>query len=531
MTDRDPEAPLSTGPQPVGAAIAVTAHHLASRAALDAIAAGGNAVDAAVAANAVVGVVLPDTCGVGGDLFALVHQPGDAAPAALNASGRAGSGASAQRLREAGHQVVPLRSIDSITVPGCVDGWEALVDRFGARSLADNLDHAIGYATAGFPVSTELAASLGSLQPLIGAQPSAEALYPGGRPPIAGETITRPLLARTLTAIADGGRTAFYEGEVGRAVTEVTGGIITAEDLVRGQAEWVDPLGAGIMGITGWTVPPNSQGWLTLATLRIFELLDPPRDPLDPAYHHAMIEAYRSVVGERADSTSDPDTLRAGPATLVDDARLAEVAARIDSAAAGRWSVPTAAPGGTTYLTTRDHAGMAVSLIQSNFRGIGTGVCAGSTGVWLHDRGEGFDLRTGHPNELVPGRRPLHTLSPTLWTDVDHTAFVLGTRGGDQQPQFLAQVAAHHLWAEFCAEDAQLQPRWAIPDITATEPTVRLESRFAPKAVTGLAERGHSVVEAGPWETGWGPVSTITVGSDVRGAADPRVSTTAALSS
>jgi len=529
MSERDPASPVATGPLDGDVAIAVSSHHLASQAALDAIARGGNAVDAAIAANAVLGVVLPDTCGIGGDLFAIIHSPGEAAPDALNASGRAGSAASAQRLRNEGHRVIPLRSIDSITVPGCIDGWEALAERHAQRSLADNLDAAIGYATDGFQVSAELASSLARLQPVIGGQPSAGPLYPEGRPPKAGDTITRPALATTLTAVAEGGRAAFYEGAVGGAITDVTGGIVTPADLRVIQAEWVEPLGASIMGLAAWTIPPNSQGWLTLATLRIFELLDPPTDPLDPAFHHALMEAYRSVVWERGAMTSDPDTAPVAAAELLDEARLAARASQISGTTTGNWPAAASAPGGTTYLATRDQTGLAVSLIQSNFRGIGTGLSAGATGVWLHDRGEGFDLQPGSPNELTPGRRPLHTLAPTLWTDGDATALVLGTRGGDQQPQYLAQVAAHHRWADLCVEDAQLQPRWAIEDIADPDPVVHLESRFAPGTVSGLEALGHSVTEAAAWETGYGPVAAISVGDDKRGGADPRVSTTAAL--
>ncbi|GMQ85797.1 MAG: gamma-glutamyltransferase [Acidimicrobiia bacterium] len=526
---REAGAALGTGPLDDGTAVAVSSHQLASQAAIDTMTAGGNAVDAAVAANAVLGVVLPDTCGPGGDLFALVHNPGDQAPAALNASGRAGAGASAQRLRDTGHTEIPRRSRDSITVPGCVDGWESLVGRFGARPLADDLATAVGLANEGFPVSEELAASLERLEPVIGDQASAGPLFPEQRPPLPGDIITRPLLAETLAAVASGGRGAFYEGQVGRAITDMTGGIITAEDLLGNQSEWIEPLGTDIMGLAAWTIPPNSQGWLTLATLAIFELLDPPRDPLDPAYHHALIEAYRSVVWERADMTSDPDSASLDPSWLLDEARLADRAEQIDKASAQPWPATTALSGGTTYLTTRDRTGMAVSLIQSNFRGIGTGLSAGATGVWLHDRGDGFTLRPGHPNELSAGRRPLHTLSPTLWTHDGGAALVLGTRGGDQQPQLLAQVAAHHRWAGLCPEDSQSQPRWSITDITEPEPAVLLEGRFAPGTVSGLTERGHSLTEVGRWEAGWGPVSVISMDPDLRAGADPRVSTSAAL--
>jgi gamma-glutamyltranspeptidase / glutathione hydrolase len=526
---REAGAVLNTGVLPVDRAVAVSSHQLASQTAVEVMGAGGNAVDAAIAANAVVGVVLPDTCGIGGDLFAIVHRPGDGEPSVLNASGRAGSGASSKRLRDLGHTTVPLRSVESITVPGCVDGWEALAARFGSRRLADLLSPAIAIAADGFAVSAELADSLKRLHPTIGAQPSAAPLYPDGRQPVAGERITRPHLARTLSEIATDGRSAFYQGAPGEAIIAVTGGIIAEEDLARIQSGWVPPLGAGVFGLTAWTVPPNSQGWVTLATLRIFELLDPPKDPTDPGYHHALIEAYRSVVWERADLTTDPETMPVAPEALLDTGKLEARARLIEPGSARSWDTARSAPGGTTYLSTRDAAGMTVSLIQSNFRGIGTGLSAGSTGVWLHDRGEGFDLRPGHPNELQPGRRPLHTLSPTLWTSDRDAVLVLGTRGGDQQPQYLAQFAAHHRWAGVDLANAQSLPRWAI-SLDEPDLPVRAESTFDEATLESLAARGHRIVTVSGLQPGYGPMSAIGIDDGVTGAADPRVSTTAALS-
>ncbi len=529
---RDPAAPLSTGPLPDTSAVVVSPHHLASDAGLRVIERGGNAVDAAIAVDAMLAVVAPDTCGPGGDLFALIHQPGDDAPTVLNASGRAGSRASAAALRDQGLGSIPMRSRWSITVPGCVDGWEALVDRFSNLALADDLAPAIETARTGFPSSIELSASLARLADLIGSQPSATPLYPGGRPPAPGATLRRPALADTLRSVALGGRDAFYLGPVGDGIIAATGGTITAADLERDQAEWVVPASADIFGLTAWTVPPNSQGWITLAALRIFEMLDGSRDPGDPSFQHLLIEAYRSVAWERADTTSDPSTAPFTASELLDDHRLEERAGMIDPGQPRIWPAPAPAPGGTAYLTTRDHDGMVVSFIQSNFWGIGSGLSAGATGVWLHNRGAGFELRPGHPNELVAGRRPLHTLAPTLWTDAAESRLVLGTRGGDQQPLLLAQVAANQLWAGLSPEAAQDRPRWSV-DAPGSEglPVIRYEPRYDRPTIQGLEEMGHTLSPSGKWEPGWGPVSSITVGEAVTGAADPRVSTAAALSS
>ncbi len=327
---RDPNAPVGTGPLPADAAIAVTPHYLASEAALRVIKNGGTAVDGAIAADATLAVVAPDTCGPGGDLFAIVHRPGDDRPTVLNASGRAGSGASAALLREQGHTSIPMRSRWSITVPGCVDGWEALVDRFSNLTLADDLAPAIEYAREGFPTSIELASSLERIKELIGDQASAASLYPGGATPPIGAILNRPALGQTLEGIGDVGRDSFYLGDVGAGIIDATRGAIVREDLERRQVEWVEAASAKIFGLTAWTVPPNSQGWLTLATLRIFEMLDPPRDPFDPAFQHALIEAYRSVAWERADTTSDPDSAPFSPEHLLDPERLAARAALVD---------------------------------------------------------------------------------------------------------------------------------------------------------------------------------------------------------
>jgi len=491
---------------------------------------GGSAIDGAIAADAMLAVVAPDTCGPGGDLFAIVHRPGDEEPIVLNASGRAGSGASAAQLRHRGLTEIPLRSHWSVTVPGCVDGWEALVDRFSTLTLADDLAPAIARAIGGFPASFELANSLQRLEDLIGSQPSAATLYPLGKAPQTGATLRRPALAATLTAIAEGGRSAFYLGPVGEGITHATDGMITAKDLEHRQIEWVTPASTELFGLTAWTVPPNSQGWITLAALRIFEMLDPPRDPADPSFQHALIESYRAIAWERANTTTDPDTAPLSPDQLLDPARLTERASAINRSQAWEWPIPDDAPGGTAYLTTRDRSGMVVSFIQSNFWGIGSGISAGATGVWLHNRGAGFSLLPGHPNELTPGRRPLHTLAPTLWTDGDRARLVLGTRGGDQQPQILAQVAANQLWAKVGPHEAQRLPRWSIDEPASGDlPTIRYEPRYASPTIAGLTQMGHVIESAEPWEAGWGPVSTITIDGEVKGEADPRVSTASAI--
>lgn len=527
-------APVSASPPPpvsvavTTGAVAVTPHYLATAAALEILDTGGNAADAAVAANAVQGMVDPTTCGPGGDLFALVHRPGDATPSALNSSGRGGSGLDAAALRAAGHERFPQRSAAAVTAPGCVDGWLALLERHGSRPLADLLAPAVRLGEEGFPVSADLAAALERLEPLIAAQPSADELYPAGRPPRAGELLRRPRLAATLRAVAEAGREAFYNGAVGAAITTATGAVLSAADLDREHSAWVEPIGIDVFSHRLWTVPPNSQGYLTGAAAWLLEQLGPPDDPQSPAFHHAVIESYRAVAGEADHLVADPGHLPLPAGRLLDPERLRPLLASIRSDRAAPRPPAVALRGGTAYLTVLDAAGMGVSLIQSNFSGIGSGLSAGGTGVWLHNRGACFTLEPGHPNEAGPGKRPRHTLSPTLWTRGGRLALLLGTRGGYQQPQYLLQMAALVFAAGLSPAAAQAQPRWHIEEAAADGGSVVLvESRMPEDLVAGLRRLGHTLVAGPALAAAWGPVSVVAIAADGArvGAADPRVAT------
>ncbi len=512
-----------------GQAVAVTPHALASEAAIAIMEQGGNAADAAIAANAVLGVVSPEACGIGGDLFALVHTPGDADPATLNSSGRAGRGAKAGILRDQDYEAIPIESPFAVTVPGCVDGWLAISSRFGSMPLATLLNAAVGHARDGFPATPELSASLARLAEVLAPQPSAIGLYPNGTPPAPGDRITRPALARTLTDIGSDGRSAFYSGPVADAIVTATGGVLRHEDLDLQQGHWVEPISIDIMGLTGWTIPPNSQSYLTLAAAWIFEQLDPPHDPSDPRFTHAAIEAFRSVAWERDDLVADPDFAPMPATQLLDPDRLMLRVAEIAMDRRTEWPRQRPAGGGTAYLTVQDKEGMGISLIQSNFHGIGSRLGAGDAGFFLHDRGSDFTLEPGHPNELAPGKRPLHTLSPTLWTDNGELRMLLGTRGGDFQPQTLLQMVTQMLWAGLDAENAQLAPRWTTMEWRDDSPLVVVEPHLPQQVVDGLGARGHVVDRSERWMSGWGPVSVITAdGRDKVGAADPRVASTAA---
>lgn len=497
--------------------VVVTPHNLATSAALEVLATGGNAVDAAIAANAVQGVVAPETCGIGGDLFALVWLPGSDAPHALNASGRAGSGANPDAL--AGHESIPIDHPQAVTVPGCVDGWHALADRFGSRPLREIVAPAVRLASEGFPASTEFVLAFGARREQLMGQPATNGFYRDGEPVPWGTLIERPELAESLEAAGES-RSAFYEGAAGEAVSEAVGGLITADDLAQPQADWVDPLRTDVFGTTGWTIPPNSQGYLALAALRILELTDG-----DPGDVHRQIESYLAAACSRDTVLAEQSPLSSSE--LVADERLAQLAEQVDPDRAQTWPAWKPLPGGTAYHCVVDRSGMAVSFIQSNYHGIGSGIGAGHAGFLLHDRGAGFTLEPGHPNQLSPGRRPAHTLSPTLWTSDGRLRMVLGTRGGDAQPQLLVRVGAAVLAGLASPSEAQALPRWIVRRFGADQrPEVVVEPQLGHTAES-LRGKGHHVEVVDAPQPGWGPVALVTVDDDgLRvGAPDPRVDT------
>jgi gamma-glutamyltranspeptidase/glutathione hydrolase len=407
----------------------------------------------------------------------------------------------------------------------------ALLSSYGRLGLAAVLEPAIRLAEEGFPAPAELVVGLSKRRAELAGQPSGHALYPNGLPPSAGTRLVRDDLAQSLRALASGRRDAFYLGEPGAEIVRALSGVITNEDLARSQADWVKPIGATAFGLEGWTIPPNSQGYLTLAAARIFESLDPPDEPDNPEFWHLLIESYRAAAFDRDEIVADPEHMRLSAEALVDHARTVGRAAMIRRDAAGQFQGQQRLPGGTAYLCSLDKAGLGVSLIQSNFMGFGSGIGAGRAGFFLHNRGAGFDLRPGHPNRLAPGKRPLHTLSPTLWTQRDRLACLLGTRGADYQPQILLAAAAHLFLCGMDPATVQSRPRWVLDDFgpwTASRP--KIESTAPSHVVDGLRARGHEVSLAGPAEASWGPVSIITVDASGlrRAAADPRVDSASA---
>ena len=510
----------------------VTADHLASSAGVAVLRDGGSAADAAVAAGAVLAVTDQYQCGMGGDLFALVHRPGEA-PAALCAAGRAGSGADPIQLRAEGHDRVPFKGdIRAVTVPGCVDGWIELHRRFGRLPLGQVLEPAITYAATGFPASPLLAAVASSILELPGAEDYRDpAMAAGGRLP-AGALIRRPGMAMALEALRGHGRAGFYQGTFGEGLVAMSDGYITRGDLARAQAEWVEPLRVRVWGHDVWTTPPPSQGYLTLAGAWVAAGLDLP-DPHDPAWPHLLSEAARHVGADRPDVLFDG----ADGEALLDEDRLA---ARRDAIDPTRRSelAPLATTGDTTVCCVVDRDRMGVTLIQSNASAWGAELVEPETGIFLHDRGLGFSLESGHPAELAAGRRPPHTLAPALVTTPDgRLRTVLGTMGGDTQPQVLLQLLARlllHGQSPGWAVDAG---RWALagPSFEVWRGdgpgSIRLEANAGERWDEGLRARGHTVERVGALDHGFGHAQVIDVDDGdgvLDAAADPRALTGAA---
>ena len=498
-----------------------SADQLATQAGMAAYALGGNAVDAAIATNAAIAVTGPHLCGMGGDLFALVHHEGSVH--ALNATGRAGAGSDAAALRERGLTQMPFRhGIESVTVPGCVDGWCTLHERFGRLALADVFAPAIELAERGFPASPLLVGSLATVDDR--ARAALHELASQARRP--GAIVRRPGVAAALRAVAEHGRDGFYRGVFGDGLLALGAGHYSVDDLTTPRPDWVAPLSWPAFGHVLHTMPPNSQGYLLLGAAGLADGVDLPADPDDPHWAHLLVEAAVAAGRDRPEVLHD----RADGGALLD--AIAGRGGEIDPAHASpvhnRWI-----DGDTTYLCTVDDDRMGVSLIQSNASGFGSWLVEPTTGINLHNRGLGFSLEPGHPAELAPGRRPPHTLSPALATHPDGSlAAVFGTMGGDAQPQILLQLAArlfHHQQSPAAALNAG---RWVLNGpLTGFDtwtgrggPHLVLEGHASPSWRGRLTELGHDVRAAPAWDSTFGHAHAIVVGADgvLSGAADPR---------
>ncbi|HEX8875387.1 MAG TPA: gamma-glutamyltransferase [Phycisphaerales bacterium] len=492
-------------------AMAATSHPLATQIAIDIMRRGGTAVDGAIAANAALGLMEPTGCGVGGDLFAIVWDPradgGKGKLVGYNGSGRAPKAMTIEFVKSKGVDEIPPLGPLPVTVPGCVDGWFALHGKFGTLPMKEVLAPAIGYAESGFPMAPVIADAWAiSVRRLAQFPNFKEQFTIDERAPKAGEIWKNPNLARTLRRVAHEGRDGFYKGEVAATIAtflQSQGGVMTAEDLAEHTGEWVEPVSANYRGYDVWEIPPNGQGIAALQILKILEGLDVRAMGFGSAeYVHAFVEAKKLAFEDRARYYADQRFSRVPVRTLISGAYAAERRKRIDPTKAAMAVEPGAIPTGadTIYLTVADESGMMVSLIQSNYRGMGSGMVPPGLGFMLQDRGEQFALVEGHPNVLAGGKRPFHTIIPAFVTKDGRPWMSFGVMGGAMQPQGHAQIIVNLIDFGMTLQQAGDAPR--IHHDGSTEPqgavkpmsnggVLNLEPGFAPEVLAELEKRGH----------------------------------------
>ncbi len=493
-------------------AMAATSHPLATQVALDVMQAGGSAVDAAIAANAALGLMEPTGNGIGGDLFAIVWDPATRKLHGYNGSGRSPRALSLAEFERRGLTDVPPHGPLPVTVPGTVDAWFALHERFGKRPMADNLAPAIRYARQGHPVHETIAYYWNRSVPLLSKWPgfAEQFTVDGKRAPRTGETWKNPNLANTLQALADGGRDAFYKGDIARTIAayfKANDGFLSYEDLAAHAGEWVEPVSTNYRGYDVWELPPNGQG---IAALQILNLLE----PYDlksygfgsPEHVHLFVEAKKLAFADRARWYADPAFHPAPVARLISKEYAAERGKLISMDRVLREAQPDTPQqldeGDTIYLTVADGDGMMVSLIQSNYRGMGSGMAPPGLGFIFQDRGEQFVLKPGHPNSFEPGKRPFHTIIPAFVTKDGKPWLSYGVMGGAMQPQGHAQIILNLIDFGMNLQEAGDAPR--IQHDGSTDPAgqatvmsdggeVDLETGFPYATVRELMRKGHSV--------------------------------------
>jgi gamma-glutamyltranspeptidase/glutathione hydrolase len=512
--------------------IVATESPLAAQAGATILARGGSAVDAALAAHAVMGLVAPMSNGIGGDLFAIVYDAKEKRLYGLNASGPAPAGLSVEFLKSKGIERMPGRGIHAVTVPGAVDGWGKLHQRFGRLQLAELLAPAIHYAEEGFPV-TELVAGVWaqSEEQLKRDAPAARTYLPGGRAPRVGEVFRNPDLAWTYRQIAEHGPSAFYQGEIAKriiATSQKHGGTMTADDLAAFSSEWQEPISTTYRGWTVYEMPPNGQGIAALVMLNILENF-----PLGDYGHnsartlHLMIEAKKLAYADMLRFVADPKFSRV-PVSGMLSKDYARERSRLINEQKANCSVPAGTPpgaaGDTIYLSVVDRDGNMVSFIQSNYAsvGFGAGIVADGAGFALHNRGALFTLEPGHPNQLAPRKRPLHTIIPAFM-EKGETRIAFGIMGGWNQSQAHAQFVVNVADFGMNIQQALEAARFTKASFEGCD--VQMEARIAAEVRAALEKLGHDIRLRGDFsgQMGGGQAVLRDFATGVNfGASDPR---------
>ena len=478
---------------------------LATQVGLDILKAGGNAVDAAIAVNAMLGLVEPTGCGIGGDLFAIVWNAEEGKLYGLNASGRSPKSLDIEYFREQGMEKIPAFGPIPVSVPGAVDGWFELHKQFGSQSMETILAPAINYAENGFPVTELIGYYLQGTSRRFKDYPNFESTYmPGGKALEKGDVFKNPQLANTYSILAKEGRDAFYKGSIARTIADFIkeqGGFLAYEDLESHTSEWVEPLSCNYRGYDVWELPPNGQGTAALQILNIMENFDVRSMGFGSSeYIHHFTEAKKIAFEDRAKFYSDPAFNELPIEALISESYAKERAAEIGARAKRSYDAYELEQGNTIYLTVADQWGNMVSLIQSNYRGMGSGMVPPGLGFMLQDRGELFALEDGHYNVYEPGKRPFHTIIPAFITKDGKPLVSFGLMGGAMQPQGHAQIVINLVDFDMNLQEAGDAPR--IRHSGSSQPTgeqmtdggnLHLESGIDYEVIRALMRKGHKV--------------------------------------
>ena len=483
-----------------------TSHPLATQIGLDMLKNGGTAVDAAIAANAALGLMEPTGSGIGGDLFAIVWDAKTGKLYGLNASGRSPASLSLEYFKEKGLGKIPSLGPLPVNVPGCVDGWFELHKRFGKLPLNQILAPAIDYAEKGFPVTELIAYYLNRSVPMLGSRyPNVLETYTidGKTAPAKGDIFRNPKLASTYRKLAEGGRDAFYKGEIAHTIADfihAQGGFLSYDDLARHHSEWVEPVSTNYRGYDVWELPPNGQGIAALQMLNILEGYDFSQIPYGSARHiHLFAEAKKLAFEDRDKYYADMDFARVPVNELISKAYADKRRKLINENRAGTFQAGDLMEGGTIYLTVADKDGNMVSLIQSNYRGMGSGMVPPGLGFMLQDRGELFSLKAGHANVYAPGKRPFHTIIPAFITKDGKPFVSFGVMGGDFQPMGHVQIVMNLIDFGMNLQEAGDAPRISHigpNEASGANPTkgeIQLESGFDYEVIRELMGMGHKV--------------------------------------
>lgn len=478
---------------------------LATQVGLDILKAGGNAVDAAIAVNAMLGLVEPTGCGIGGDLFAIVWNAEAGKLYGLNASGRSPKSLNIDYFKDQGMDKIPAFGPIPVSVPGAVDGWFELHKQFGSQSMETILSPAISYAENGFPVTELIGYYLQGTSKRFKDYPNFESTYmPGGRALEKGDVFKNPQLANTYRMLAKEGRDAFYKGPIAKTIADFIkeqGGFLAYEDLESHSSEWVEPLSCNYRGYDVWELPPNGQGTAALQILNILENFDVRSMGFGSSeYIHHFTEAKKIAFEDRAKFYSDPAFNELPIEVLISETYAKERAAEIGARAKRSYDAYELEQGNTIYLTVADQWGNMVSLIQSNYRGMGSGMVPPGLGFMLQDRGELFALEDGHYNVYEPGKRPFHTIIPAFITKDGKPLVSFGLMGGAMQPQGHAQIVINLVDFDMNLQEAGDAPR--IRHSGSSQPTgeqmtdggsLHLESGIDYEVIRTLMRKGHKV--------------------------------------